>query len=187
MVIAGYLSLIIHHTGQVISCTSLFHYYTTKGPNWSLMLKSNDSKGKFLWETMKLTCYLCAPPAGVFRALAVLQTPPAMLCDNVAEWMLRGIWAAELFTLQWKQQVVNIPLVVVCRFSDAGPHLNGFFIETVRESISLSGNISNIFTDVVAVAPAQGPTKGLSTWTHNSSLTWSHVQARRALITPGPL
>ena len=53
--------------------------------------------------------------------------------------MLRGIRAAKLFTLQSKQGVVNIPLIVVCRFSDAGPHLNGVFIETVRESISLSG------------------------------------------------
>lgn len=77
--------------------------------------------------------------------------------------MLRGIWAAELFILQSEQQVVNIPLVVVCRFSDAGPHLNGFFIETVRESISLSGNISNIFADVAAVARQRNSPRELTT------------------------
>lgn len=56
----------------------------------------------------------------------------------MAEWTLRGIWAAVLFTLQLKKLVINILLIVVCRFSDAKLHLNGLFIETVRESISLS-------------------------------------------------
>lgn len=44
-----------------------------------------------------------------------------------------------LFTLQSKQQVINILLIVAWCFSGAGLHLNGLFIETVEESISLSG------------------------------------------------
>lgn len=99
--------------------------------------------------------------------------------------MLTGIWAAVLFTLQLKKHVINILLIVVCRFSDDELHLNGLFIETVRESISLSG-CWQYLPWCCCCRPHARLAKGRSTLTHSSSSTWSQAQAYWPQITPGP-
>lgn len=88
----------------------------------------------------------------------------------MAEGILRGTRAGVLFTLQSEKQVINIPLIVACRFSDVGLHLNGIFIETAGES--LIWLLAIYCLDVVVVVVVVIQTQGCpSTITPNSAFT----------------
>lgn len=101
--------------------------------------------------------------------LQILSQLHCVSCNDVGEWMLRGTRVFVLFTLQSKQQVINILLIVWSRFLGCISLGFFFFFETVGSHSTLL-TVGDSFVDV-AVCPHTRQTKGMDC---NSSFMSSH-------------
>lgn len=127
-------------------------------------------------------CWLCFICNFGNICLWILQLLHCVSCDNLRLNAERHLGCCCVYLVVKKKQLINILVIVVCHFSGAALHLNRLFIETVQESISLSGKWQYLPWCCCCHTQA----KSLSTLTPNSSFTQSHVAAHQPLITPGP-
>lgn len=84
-------------------------------------------------------CWLCFICNFGNVCLWILQLLHCVSCDHLRLNAERHLGCCCVYLVVKKKQLINILVIVVCHFSGAVLHLNSLFIETVQESISLSG------------------------------------------------